>query len=364
MEGANGSAGRGEIAVSDNVVELTGSARRDPRVSVVIPTYNHAASLRRLLTALEKTQRPLGGMEIIVVDDGSTDDTRAVAAKAGVRYVWQRNAGTAAARDHGWRSAAGDVIVFLDDDTIPDRDAVALLDEALKDCDGVGAHFVALGSSSLIADYTHADGLIDHRVVRGEVRWLITGAAAFRRSALQRVEGFDLGFLAAGEDVDLSIRMLHAGCVLAVEPRAVVRHDHRARFGQLLETCYRYGTFSRALAARHRSYRGERTASARRRLSPADWVRLYRAFRVEASRRRSLAFLGLHQLVVLPYAMGFVRSLFSAEPLAAPSWRRLPGVIRTAGERTELEESEGAAALAGVRWTAREASTEPEASAV
>jgi len=290
-------------------------------VSIVIPTFNNAASLSRLLAAVRQSEIPKGGIEIVVVDDGSSDHTAEVCAREHVRHLWQADRGTVGARDRGWREARGELIVFFDDDTLPDPDVIRLLTEALAHADGVGAHFVALQKKSLISDYTHADGLIDHRVVAGEVRWLITGAAAFRRTALEAVNGFDLGFHAAGEDVDLSIRMLQAGLCLITEPRAVVHHEHRARFGQLLETCYRYGRFSPVLAGRHDTYRGERTASALRRLSPMQVVRTYHRFRSEATRRRSLAFLVLHEMVAFPYLLGLIRS-HEAKRLAAPSWRQ------------------------------------------
>jgi len=351
----------GVAQTPEGVLELVGLQVSQPRVSVVIPTYNNAASLDRLLKALRHSLVPAGGLEIIVVDDGSTDSTAGVVAAAGANYIWQHNAGTAAARDCGWRAARGDVIVFFDDDTVPEHDALSLLDQALTDADGVGAHFVALRKDSLIADYTYADGIIDHRVVDDEVRWLITGAAAFRRSALECVNGFDLNFVAAGEDVDLSIRMLQSGCRLTTERRAIVRHDHRARLVQLLETCYRYGTFSPALAAGHDVYRAERASSAFRRLSPIHLIRLYRRFRLEASRRRSLAFLVLHQMVVFPYAMGLIRSRLKADHVAAPSWRELR--VRAVDEVATADELSDAA-LIGARRAPLDAGVERNASAV
>ncbi len=89
-------------------------------VSVVIPTYNCAARLLRAVRSVAaQTYRDI---EIVVVDDGSTDDTRDRVAEwtaqsgAKVRYVRQENAGPAAARNHGMRLASGDAIAFLDAD--------------------------------------------------------------------------------------------------------------------------------------------------------------------------------------------------------------------------------------------------------
>ncbi|MBJ7608228.1 MAG: glycosyltransferase [Candidatus Dormibacteraeota bacterium] len=278
-----------------------------PRVSVVIPTYNRALRLERLLRALHQCTMPPGGMEVIVVDDGSSDSTAAVAADADVTYLAQTNAGPAAAREVGWRSARGEIVVFLDDDVVPELDAVERLVSALDEADGVGAAILCLDETSLIANYMHVDGLVNHKVTEGTVLWLITAAAAFRRDALERVGGFDLDFpRAAGEDVDLSLRLLEAGCVLRLEPTALVRHDHHSSFAQLMGTCHRYGTAYTLLAARHVAHRRDRKRSALLRLSPTEWVRVFMGYRRVASVPRSLAFVGLHAFVGLPYALGIL----------------------------------------------------------
>jgi GT2 family glycosyltransferase len=247
-------------------------------------------------------------MEIIVVDDGSTDSTAAVAAEAGVRYLVQRNSGPAAARDAGWRSATGEFIVFMDDDVVPERDAVVELVRALEHADGVGAVVLPLDNTSLVSHYIHVDAIVDHKVVDGSVQWLITAAAAFRREALERVDGFDLSFRPAGEDVDLSLRLVEAGCVLRVEPAARVRHHHRASLRNLVGMSHRYGSAYRALAARHAAHRDIRRRSAVLRFSPGEWTRMYAAYRREAPALRSMMFLGLHAMVVVPYTVGVLTS--------------------------------------------------------
>jgi len=283
-------------------------ARTGVRVSVVIPTYNRSASLQRLLRALGSSAVPAGGMEVVVVDDGSTDATTHVAAQAEVHCLTQPNYGPAAARERGWRSSTGEIVVFLDDDVVPEPEAIVRMVEALDDADGIGAAIMPLNPDPLIAHYMHVDGLVDHNVRDGEVRWLITAAAAFKRSALERVGGFDLTFpRAAGEDVDLTLRLIEAGFRLRLETSAIVRHDHRSRFRQLLGTCYRYGTAYKLLASRHMAHRAQRLRNALLRLSPLEWRRLYLSYRRDASMARSLAFLGLHVLVVAPYAFGVIR---------------------------------------------------------
>jgi glycosyltransferase involved in cell wall biosynthesis len=88
------------------------------RVSVVIPTYNRAGLIRETLdSVLAQTHRDI---EVLVVDDGSTDDTAAIIGAYGslVRYLRQPNAGQAAARNNGTRAATGDFIAFVDDDDL------------------------------------------------------------------------------------------------------------------------------------------------------------------------------------------------------------------------------------------------------
>jgi len=89
-----------------------------PRVSIVIPTYNRSAIVRRAIDSV--MAQTFTDLEVIVVDDGSTDDTRAALAgyPERVRAVYQENAGPAAARNHGMRLARGEYIGFLDSDDV------------------------------------------------------------------------------------------------------------------------------------------------------------------------------------------------------------------------------------------------------
>lgn len=94
-----------------------------PKFSVIIPTYNAAATLGRAVVSVLDQHHP--AHEVIVVDDGSTDETAATVAAFGnrVRYLFQRNAGVSAARNAGVAAATGDWLAFLDADDwyYPDR---------------------------------------------------------------------------------------------------------------------------------------------------------------------------------------------------------------------------------------------------
>ena len=282
------------------------SAGVGPRVSVVVPTYNRAESLSRLLDAIARSKMPDGGLEVVVVDDGSSDPTPEVAAQAGVRYLRQTNCGPAAARDRGWRAASGEVIVFFDDDVVPAPDTIYKLVKGVDSADACGAMIRPLNDTSMFAQYMHLDGMINHRVVDGQVVWLVLLATAVRREALERIGGFDLTFHPAGEDVDMTSRLSEAGCALRVDPTAVARTRCASSFWQLFRTLYVYGGGFRMLASRHTGFRRERTRSAFLRLHPTEWRNVYRHYRREASRRRTLFFLLLHAVVVLPYGLGVI----------------------------------------------------------
>lgn len=295
-------------AVLDERMGVTGFLHSRPRVSLVIPTYNRARSLRRLLSSLAGIKEPAGGMEVIVVNDGSVDDTPNVAAQAGVGCITQSNMGRARARDRGWRASRGEIVVFLDDDVVPEPDAIDRMVQALDTADGVGARILPMSRTSLIAHYMHVDGIVNHYAIGARAFWLITAAAAFRRSALEQVDGFDLTYHQAGEDVDLTLRLVEAGGRIRVEPRAVVYHDHRSQFKDLWSTCTRYGRAYNTLAARHPVHRAERLRAARARANPAEWLRMYRSYRSDATVRRSLVFMALHAAVAVPYAVGLLQS--------------------------------------------------------
>lgn len=120
-------------------------------VSVVIPTYNHARFLGEAIRSALHQTHP--AVEVIVVDDGSTDDTAAVVAGfPGVRYIRQKNLGLAAARNAGFAACRGDLVVFLDAD---DR----LLPNAIETGARVLAANPALGFSAGYSRFVTGDGI-------------------------------------------------------------------------------------------------------------------------------------------------------------------------------------------------------------
>src|SRR3981081_182961 len=105
-----------------------------PRISVVIPAFPASASIDRCLAALAHQTLPPEHYEVIVVDDGSTDDTANRASRCGARVVrLPRNQGPAAARNAGLAAARGEIVVFTDSDCEPLSGFVAALTAPLAD---------------------------------------------------------------------------------------------------------------------------------------------------------------------------------------------------------------------------------------
>jgi glycosyltransferase involved in cell wall biosynthesis len=99
-----------------------------PRVSVIIPTFNRKESLRKTLDSLASQTWPADKFEVILVDDDSTDGTKEITLEDfpfPLRYFWQTNQGDAAARNTGARQSRADILVFLDDDIVADKEYLA-----------------------------------------------------------------------------------------------------------------------------------------------------------------------------------------------------------------------------------------------
>jgi glycosyltransferase involved in cell wall biosynthesis len=188
-----------------------------PLVSIVIPCYNQGRYLHQAIESARRQSYP--NVEVLVVDDGSTDDTVAVAAvHPAVIYRRQENAGTAVARNHGLRDSRGEYVVFLDADDRLLPDAVA------RGVDYLAAHpdaaFVT-GHVRLI-DEAGTPGVLpvqDHEpagyaaLLRWNYIWT-PGVVTYRRSALEAAGGFDPS-AGGSADVELNLRLarrLPIGC--------------------------------------------------------------------------------------------------------------------------------------------------------
>ena len=174
-----------------------------PIVSVIVPVFNGEAFLAAAVESILRQTRPPD--EVIIVDDGSSDGTAAVAARlpGDIRYVYQANAGPPAARNTGLRVATGDVIGMLDaDDLWPAQRLASLLSQLAAD----SSLDVVLGRLQLIGS---EDGTARRALepLADPVVGLFLGSALLRRSAFDRVGLFD-PTLRLGDDMDWFLRAM------------------------------------------------------------------------------------------------------------------------------------------------------------
>jgi len=207
----------------DGAVELTWAANRrqwrvtaPPLVSAVIPTFNRAADVRIAVgTAVAQTY-PASALEIIVVDDGGTDDTEAVLRREfgdRVTYLRQANGGVASARNAGMAAATGTLIALLDDDDEWRPDKIARQVEVLERRPEIGMVITDVERMDerrapieifRRRAFIPTDGWVLPQVLRNPA--LAPASAMFRRTVLDAVGGFDEG-LRTAEDLDFHLRV-------------------------------------------------------------------------------------------------------------------------------------------------------------
>ncbi|MGO8949652.1 MAG: glycosyltransferase [Ktedonobacterales bacterium] len=203
-----------------------------PYASVVVPAYNRLELLRRCVTSLVAQTYPSNCFEIIVVDDGSTEDMASAAREAvegwtgEFSFLRKANGGPASARNAGIRAAKGDIIACIDSDCEADPDWLSALVAVLEQegASGVGGSIVNIMPPGWIGRYLTCVNFYRHRVRQGKVEYLITPNVAFRRSALLQAGGFHEEPGVWGEDADLSFRLIQTGHRLLLAPEGRVRH--------------------------------------------------------------------------------------------------------------------------------------------
>jgi O-antigen biosynthesis protein len=200
-----------------------------PRVSVVVCSYNGARTIGECLAHLARLDYP--DYEVIVVDDGSTDATAAIARGHGVRLISTPNRGLSAARNTGLEAATGEIVAYIDDDAWPDPHWLTYLAETFRRTShaGAGGPNIPPDGDGLVAEcVAHAPGGPAHVLVGDRDAEHIPGCnMAFRRAALAAIGGFDPTFRTAGDDVDVCWRLQERGESLGFSPAAVVWHHRR-----------------------------------------------------------------------------------------------------------------------------------------
>jgi GT2 family glycosyltransferase len=224
-----------------------------PHVTVVVCSYNGGATLEQCLRSLLALDYP--NYEVIVVDDGSTDDTRAILGRfPSVRAIHQANQGLGVARNVGLRAARGDIIAYTDSDCFADANWLTHLVYPFQYCDAaaVGGPNLTPEDGRLAACVAAAPGQPTHVLESDQVAEHIPGCnMAFRREALLAVNGFDPAYRKAGDDVDLCWRLQQAGYWITFAPGAFVWHHRRQTLRAYLRQQAGYGEAEALLRFKH-----------------------------------------------------------------------------------------------------------------
>jgi GT2 family glycosyltransferase len=217
-------------AVRDAYADVPFPADVDwPKVSVVVCSYNGSATIRDTLEGLKSLAYP--NYEVIVINDGSTDATPAIAAEYGFKLISSENRGLSNARNTGWQEATGEIVAYIDDDAYPDPHWLHYLAHTFMTTDyvGVGGPNIAPAGDGPIADcVANAPGGPVHVLLGDTEAEHIPGCnMAFRREALKAIGGFDARYRAAGDDVDVCWRLQARGWKIGFSAAAMDWHHRR-----------------------------------------------------------------------------------------------------------------------------------------
>src|SRR5262245_23745264 len=224
-----------------------------PRVSVVVCTYNGSRTLKQCLRSLRELDYP--DYEVIVVDDGSTDDTRTILRRfPGVRAILQPNLGLGAARNVGLTEATGEIVAYTDADCFADPDWLTRLVDQLHQpgAAAVGGPNLTPEDGWVAACVAAAPGQPTHVLEKDQEAEHIPGCnMAFRREALVSINGFDPAYRTAGDDVDVCWRLQQAGRWITFAPGAFVWHHRRQGPRTYLRQQAGYGEAEALLRFKH-----------------------------------------------------------------------------------------------------------------
>ncbi len=216
----------------------------NPQVSVIIPARNEDSRIENCLTALT-SQDSIAEFEIIVVDNGSTDETAALAAAFPVTVVHEPRVGRAIARNAGIRAARGNILAFTDADCVPCRSWLRELLVGTDDpeCGCFVGEIVPHEPVNAIARYVHERRLICQlRLLSQSPPVAATGSIAYRRSVFDEIGMFDEAF-AFGEDGDIFWRMVRSERFrYRYNPKAIVAHRHPGSIRDFACRAFREGT--------------------------------------------------------------------------------------------------------------------------
>jgi len=222
--------------------------RKKNKVSVVIPAFNASKTIKQCLDSIVN-QKVDDKYEIIVVDDGSVDDTaKIIKLFKKVTYIFQKNAGPATARNRGWKGANGEIVVFTDSDCVPEKDWLREMIRPFskyKDLGAVGgAYGKTINKDKKLAVLIGEE--IKYRYTKIG-KWTDAHGSyslAVKKEVLKKVGGFNKFYpVATAEDWDLCYKITKAGYKIYFNKKAKIGHRHPENFFKYLKTQFKHGYY-------------------------------------------------------------------------------------------------------------------------
>ncbi len=242
------------------------------RISIIIPVYNAGAELADCLAALNRQVDVPAPFEVLIIDDGSSDDAADMVngfsgnllranptggLRGNLKLLQQPHAGPAAARNRGLQAAQGELVFFTDADCIPADDWLAAMTRSFDRPEVTGCKGTyATRQTEFIARFCQLEYQMKYQamVACDTIDFVDTYSAGYRRSALLAAGGFDPSFPgASAEDVELAFRLSAQGHRLVFNPAAVVWHRHPASLIDYLRRKARYAYWRARVYAQHPS---------------------------------------------------------------------------------------------------------------
>lgn len=216
-------------------------------ISVVVPAYNSEKTIKRCLDSLfsQSFDEPY---EIVVVDDGSKDKTAEIVKEyPKVKYVFQKNAGPAAARNMGWQTAKGEIVVFTDSDCVLDKNWLKEMVEPInnKEIAAVGGVYdKSANEKSLLANLIGEEIKYRYSKIGKYTDAHGSYSLAVRKDLLKELNGFNEFYpVATAEDFDLCYRITALGYKIFLNNKAKLAHHHPEKLWRYLKTQFRHGFY-------------------------------------------------------------------------------------------------------------------------
>lgn len=202
-------------------------------ISVIIPIYNTEKTIVQTLKGLKNQRKK--DFEVVIVDDGSTDNSSKLVTKfekqsgLAINLIHQKNSGPAKARNLGVKHSEGNIVIFLDSDCIPPKNWIEEMVKPLnKKVVGCNCGYEVKNKESLIARYINYEIAKRHKKLIGRsVDTIGTYSTSLIKSVFNEVGGFDTKYRAAsGEDFDLAFNIRRKGYNLVFTGKTFVYHYH------------------------------------------------------------------------------------------------------------------------------------------